>query len=70
MSIAKTIHLYCDGPLCTDTDGNPTGEPYDPSLAGSEHAFEMRERAKQDGWSQRGAKDYCPDCRKEMKLEH
>lgn len=55
MSTARITFIYCDHPECE------SGEPYDSAPMPGDTAAIQRAEAKQEGWTSRGGKDYCPE---------
>lgn len=58
MTQSRSVTLWCDG---TDDDGEPCPARYGDAVR-VETAARLREMAAADGWTNDGARDYCPDC--------
>ena len=57
MTQSKSVVLYCDA---VGDDGEPCPESYGDEVMVS-NAHRLREMAAGDGWTNDGAKDYCPE---------
>ncbi len=51
MTYMKSVIFRCDGEGCPKTTGYACWT-----------ATREREKAREDGWTNRGSEDYCPDC--------
>lgn len=58
MSYVKNVTLFCDG---TTADGEPCPEAYGEGVVITT-ARKAREDASEQGWTNDGAEDYCPEC--------
>lgn len=54
MSVSRNVYLYCDHEGCEWNNG-PVFDPPDVTAAAA------RSSAREIGWVQRGAKDYCAE---------
>lgn len=55
-AVMETL-IFCDGPNC------PRDGPYGDGDTRSLTARQQRQSYRLDGWTYRGGKDYCPECR-------